>query len=52
VQFVSLGELGSVSEAREVLSENLELQVYSPVETGGWDEAYMRFMDLLEADMG
>ena len=52
VQFVSLGELGGVSEAREVLSESLELQVYSPGETGDWDEAYLRFMNLLEADTG
>jgi len=52
VQLVSLGELGSVSEAREVLSESLGLKVYSPGMTGDWDEAYMRFMDLLEADMG
>jgi len=52
VQLVSLGELGSVSDAREELSESLGLQVYSPGMTGDWDEAYMRFMDLLEADMG
>lgn len=52
VQFVSLGELRGVSEAREVLSESLELQVYSPGETGDWDEVYLRFMNLLEADMG
>jgi rhamnulokinase len=52
VQLVSLGELGSVSEAREVLSETLGLQVYSPGEAGGWDEAYVRFKYLLEGDTG
>ena len=52
VQLVSLGEIGSVMEAREALSESLELQVYAPGEPGGWDEAYKRFEDMLEEDDG
>jgi len=52
VQLVSLGEIGSVMEAREALSESLELQVYAPGEPGGWDEAYKRFEDMLEEDNG
>jgi rhamnulokinase len=51
VQLVSLGELGGVSEAREVLSESLEMQVYSGRKTGGWDEAYKRFTELLEVNV-
>ena len=42
----------SVMEAREALSESLELQVYAPGEPGGWDEAYKRFEDMLEEDNG
>jgi len=50
VQLVSLGEIGSVSEARKTLSESLELQVYSPGEPGGWEEAYKRFEGMLEEE--
>ncbi len=52
VQLVSLGEIGGVPEARRTLSRTLELQVYSPGEAGAWDEAYMRFNDLLGEDEG
>ena len=51
VQLVSLGELEGVSEAREVLSESLEMHVYSGKKTGDWDEAYKRFTELLEVSV-
>lgn len=52
VQLVTLGEIGSVSEARKTLSDSLELQVYSPEEPEAWDEAYKRFEGMLEEDTG
>ena len=52
VQLVSLGEIGSVSEARKTLLESLELQVYSPEEPEVWDEAYKRLEGMLEDDTG
>ncbi len=52
VQLVSLGEIGGVMEARKTLSESLRLQVYSPGEPGGWDEAYRGFEELLEGYKG
>ncbi|MCW4048653.1 MAG: rhamnulokinase [Candidatus Bathyarchaeota archaeon] len=47
VQYISLGMIRDISEGRRILSESLELETFTPGQTGGWDEAYRRFEDLL-----
>jgi sugar (pentulose or hexulose) kinase len=48
VQFMSLGELGGLSEARELLSRSMITHVYEPQDLRVWDEHYARFVALLE----
>lgn len=53
VQFMALGELGSLSEARTLLSRSMITDVYEPADTCVWDEHYARFVALLDsADVG
>ncbi len=47
VQFMALGELGSLSEARELLSRSMITDVYEPQDTRTWDDHYARFVSLL-----
>lgn len=48
VQFMSLGELGGLAEARELLSRSMITDVYEPQESRPWDDHYARFVALLE----
>lgn len=48
VQFMALGELGSLSEARTLLSKSMITDVYDPQDTGTWDDHYARFLALIE----
>ncbi len=46
VQLIALGEIGSVAQAREILSRSTETAVYEPQQTNAWEEAYARFREL------
>ena len=46
-QLIALGELGSVGEARAMLSESARLRRYEPRAAAAWDERYPRFCALL-----
>ena len=48
VQFMALGELGSLSEARALLSKSMVTDVYEPRDTRLWDDHYARFLALIE----
>jgi len=47
VQFIALGEIGSVSQAREILSRTTGTVTYEPTKVSAWDDAYGRFKALL-----
>lgn len=49
VQAISLGELASFEDAREVVRSSFEIKSYEPdlSEAGMWDEAYERFKKLI-----
>ncbi len=47
VQFIAIGELDNVAEARALLSESAELRSFEPQATALWDESYPRFAALL-----
>ncbi len=48
MQCMAAGEIGSLSEARQVVADSFELKHYAPTnERAAWDDAYGRFCTLL-----
>jgi rhamnulokinase len=47
-QAMALGELGSLEEARDVVRNSFSPVEYEPRERGLWDDAYRRYMSLVE----
>jgi sugar (pentulose or hexulose) kinase len=43
VQMITLGWIGSISEAREMISRSFPMAYYEPKKTEAWDDAYARF---------
>jgi rhamnulokinase len=50
VQFMTLGEFGSIREAREMLSRSGDLVRYEPKNVEAWEAAYERFRGFLTTD--
>jgi rhamnulokinase len=48
MQAVAAGEVGSIAEAREVIRRSFEVDEYEPRNTAAWDEAYERFLAVIE----
>ena len=46
MQALALGDIGSLSEGRQIIAESFDLAVYEPHDPAAWDEAYERFVDL------
>jgi sugar (pentulose or hexulose) kinase len=42
-QLMALGEVGSLSEGREIVSRSFQTVTYQPGESAGWDDVYRRF---------
>lgn len=49
MQGVAAGEVGSIAEAREIIRQSFPLDEYQPQNTAAWDEAFPRFLKLVEA---
>ncbi|MBN1966968.1 MAG: rhamnulokinase [Anaerolineae bacterium] len=47
VQFIALGELDSVAQARELLAQTAGTITYTPRDSAAWDEPYARFVELM-----
>lgn len=47
VQAMGLGDLGSLSDIRQVVAASFEPTTYQPQDPGAWDEAYQRYQELL-----
>jgi rhamnulokinase len=47
LQAVSLGEVGSIAQAREVIRHSFSVEEYHPQNPGPWDYAYEKFKKLL-----
>ncbi len=47
VQFIALGELSDIWDARQMLVELGTLKEYTPVTTSSWEEAYQRYKNLV-----
>jgi len=50
VQLAALGEISSLAEIREVIAATSEITVYQPTSTDLWDEAAVRFTELVIRD--
>jgi len=50
VQFIALGEIVSVAEARQILSRTVGTVQYDPVNTDAWEEAYQRFRHIVTTE--
>jgi rhamnulokinase len=49
MQMLALGHIGSLEEGRELIRRSFETATYLPREMNAWDEAYARFLNLVEA---
>jgi rhamnulokinase len=49
MQMLAFGEISSLREGRELIRDSFETETYQPAATEDWDEAYERFMKLLES---
>ncbi|PQO26913.1 rhamnulokinase, partial [Blastopirellula marina] len=46
-QAVALGDVGNLWDSREVVRNSFSVSEYQPRNTTAWDEAYGRFLNLL-----
>jgi rhamnulokinase len=49
MQMLALGHIASLEEGRDIVRRSFEMRSYQPVETIIWDEAYERYLNLIEA---
>jgi rhamnulokinase len=48
VQLIALGELGSLAQARQMLSDSIQPTQYEPSDSAQWTEAYQRFIEIIQ----
>ncbi|MCS6859898.1 MAG: FGGY-family carbohydrate kinase, partial [Abditibacteriales bacterium] len=48
VQALALGHVRSHAELREVVRRSFVMQTYEPQPSGGWEEAYGRYLQIME----
>lgn len=48
MQAIALGNIASIQQGREVIRESCEVSTYQPKDAAAWDEAYQRFLALLQ----
>jgi sugar (pentulose or hexulose) kinase len=46
-QLMALGEVESLSQAREIISRSFGTDTYTPGHVDGWDEVYGKFLDIM-----
>ena len=49
MQMLALGHIASLEEGRDLIRRSFEMRTYLPRETVAWDEAFARYLDLVEA---
>ena len=48
VQLMSDGSIGSISEARKIVSDSSEIKTYTPVASDEWETAYNNFIKIVK----
>ena len=51
MQAIGLGHLGTLADARAVVRNSFEVKEYHPGSSEGWDEAYAKLSELLDANV-
>lgn len=46
MQIIAAGELKNVSEAREMIRNSFDIDIYEPHDGGMWDDAYGRYLEI------
>ncbi|MDP7280771.1 MAG: FGGY-family carbohydrate kinase, partial [Candidatus Poribacteria bacterium] len=46
VQAIAAKEIGSLTEARQIIKKTFQMQIYEPTETEQWDQVYQRFLEI------
>ena len=47
-QFIALGEISDMWEARKIIAKGENLKVYNPVDADKWEEAYNDFCKIVK----
>jgi rhamnulokinase len=50
MQMLAVGQIGSLSQGRDLVRRSFPVETYEPKDQGGWDEAYGRFVNLLDQE--
>ncbi len=50
LQLIATGKVGSIDEGRALIRSSFPLEQYEPQNTDAWDEAYTRFLNVVEQD--
>ncbi|PIE35403.1 rhamnulokinase [candidate division KSB3 bacterium] len=48
VQALATGDIKSLQEGREIVRQSYDTVIYTPQDTKGWQEAYLRYQELLK----
>ncbi|MCB0154930.1 MAG: rhamnulokinase, partial [Anaerolineae bacterium] len=48
MQMLAVGEISSLSEGRDLIGRSFPVETYEPQETAAWDEAYQKFLRIIE----
>jgi len=51
VQALARGEIASMTELRDIVRNSSEMEEHTPAPAEGWDEAYARFLDVLDREI-
>jgi rhamnulokinase len=47
MQYVALGEIGSISDVRRIIADSVEIREFTPMHTELWNEAYGTYLSLI-----
>lgn len=48
LQLIALGEIKSIEEGRKIIAENERVKTFNEEHTPAWDEAYLRFCEIIK----
>ena len=51
-QLIALKEISDVNQAREVVKRSFPTEEYLPEDTGVWEDAYDRYLQIIENPVG
>ena len=52
MQALTMGYVGSIAEARDLIRRSFDVVTYKPEATSGWDNAYDRYLEIMEKTVG